>query len=198
MKFSKLAVAFSAAALSTGALAADFGNFYAGVGIGAVGGDLKASMDSDSLNVGQTTAVGSVDLGYSLPINKEYGVALGATFDFSKTKFGEFKSSGSTLNAEGKEHYSIYVQPFVNLSPSTSAFAKVGYHSIKGELKLDSSSESKKFHGVGYGLGIKTMVTKNGYVQAEALWVDYSSKDEDGVTFKPKTTAGIFTFGFQY
>lgn len=207
MKVTKTLVAIAIAAASTGVLADGFNGFYAGVGVGAVGADTKLNLGPFSATVGETTTVGVLDVGYSLPINStKFGVALGATYDLNETKSGEleinFEGHGLKGELQGKDHYSVYVQPFYMLTQDSAVFAKIGYHSMKGELLLnecgDQSSESMNLNGVGVGLGARVFATKNIFIQAEAGWVDYGSKTKGEVDVKVRSTNGTISVGYSF
>lgn len=207
MKVTKTLVAIAIAAASTGVLADGFNGFYAGVGVGAVGADTKLNLGPFSATVGETTTVGVLDVGYSLPINStKFGVALGATYDLNETKSGEleinFGRHGLKGELQGKDHYSVYVQPFYMLTQDSAVFAKIGYHSMKGELLLnvcgDQSSESMNLNGVGVGLGARVFATKNIFIQAEAGWVDYGSKTKGEVDVKVRSTNGTISVGYSF
>lgn len=203
MKVTKTLVAIAIAAASTGVLADGFNGFYAGVGVGAVGADTKLNLGPFSATVGETTTVGVLDVGYSLPINStKFGVALGATYDLNETKSGELEIYGLKGELQGKDHYSVYVQPFYMLTQDSAVFAKIGYHSMKGELLLnvcgDQSSESMNLNGVGVGLGARVFATKNIFIQAEAGWVDYGSKTKGEVDVKVRSTNGTISVGYSF
>lgn len=181
--------------------------FYVGAGLGAVGANTKISDSTGNGTWGQTSSVGVIDAGYTAQINQTWGVGVGATLDTNKTRFGEssfFKPNdpnNQDIAFRGKDHYSVYVQPFLNLTPGTTVFAKLGYHAMKRD-EIDSANADKSFsqrlNGIGYGVGVKTMMTKNTYLQAEAMWVDYRSKTMSPDDYKTKSTAGIVTFGYQF
>lgn len=200
MKVTKTLVAIAIAAASTGVLADGFNGFYAGVGVGAVGADTKLNLGPFSATVGETTTVGVLDVGYSLPINStKFGVALGATYDLNETKSGELEIHGLKGELQGKDHYSVYVQPFYMLTQDSAVFAKIGYHSMKGELLLNGqSSESMNLNGVGVGLGARVFATKNIFIQAEAGWVDYGSKTKGEVDVKVRSTNGTISVGYSF
>lgn len=199
MKVTKTLVAIAIAAASTGVLADGFNGFYAGVGVGAVGADTKLNLGPFSATVGETTTVGVLDVGYSLPINStKFGVALGATYDLNETKSGELEIPRLKGELQGKDHYSVYVQPFYMLTQDSAVFAKIGYHSMKGELLLNEYGESMNLNGVGVGLGARVFATKNIFIQAEAGWVDYGSKTKGEVDVKVRSTNGTISVGYSF
>ncbi len=199
MSLKKTAIAMALAGTCSFANANE--GFYVGVGLGAVGANTKESDSTGYGTLGQTASVGVIDAGYSAQVNKTWGVSVGATLDMNKTKLGTASAvNGYDLAFRGKDHYSVYVQPFLNLTPGAAVFGKLGYHSTKLDLASTTAGESfsHRLNGIGYGFGVKTMLTKNAYLQAEAMWVDYRSKTVSPYDYKTQTTAGILTLGYQF
>lgn len=200
MTLNKLLVAVVLASGSAVATADSFAGLSAGVGLGAVGADSKLSVGPFSLTAGETNTIGLVDVSYALQLrNGQWGVGVGGTYDFNKIKSGKLELGETNFALEGKNHYSVYVQPFFKLNPAAAVFAKVGYHSMKGELLVNGDSvESVNLNGFGYGLGSKIYATKNLYVQAEAGWVEYSSKTKGEVDVKVKGANGVVSVGYNF
>lgn len=200
MNVTKTLAAIAIAVASSGALADGFNGFYAGVGVGAVGADTKLNFGPLGATVGETTTVGLLDVGYSLPIrNTKFGVALGATYDLNDTKSGKLEIFDLKGELQGKDHYSVYVQPFYMLTQDSAVFAKIGYHSMKGEVLVNGQSmESMNLNGVGLGLGARVFATKNVFFQAEAGWVDYGSKTKGEVDVKVRSTNGTVSVGYSF
>lgn len=136
-----------------------------------------------------------------------------------------------TLNLSYKDHYAAYIMPTYLVNNSTGVFAKFGYHKQKGTLSYRNTqtatntfltdgsaladedanyisetytaSGSKNFDAWGYGLGVKTLLTDNLYLQLDAEFIDYKSKSvvgSDGSThsFKPESLAASISVGYKF
>jgi len=138
-----------------------------------------------------------------------------------------------SYNITYKDHHSLYVMPTYLVNNSTGIFAKVGYHKQKGslnyknvqtfdngrELSMPYSGEnatrtfyeedtytaggSKNFKGWGYGLGLKTLLTNNLFLQVEAEYIDYKSQSVTGTDdivykFKPESLSGTISIGYKF
>jgi opacity protein-like surface antigen len=135
-----------------------------------------------------------------------------------------------TLNLSYKDHYAAYIMPTYLVNNSTGVFAKFGYHKQKGTLSYRNvqtvtntiavgedfdlngptyisetytASGSKNFDAWGYGLGVKTLLTDNLYLQLDAEFIDYKSKSvvgSDGSThsFKPESLAASISVGYKF
>ena len=66
-----------------------------------------------------------------------------------------------------------------------------------------TASGSKNFEGWGYGLGLKTLLTDNLFLQVEAEFIDYKSKSVTGTDdivykFKPESLSGTISIGYKF
>jgi len=153
-----------------------------------------------------------VDFNYGFATSNNTVVGLGVTYDFKKVKTGglTFEDSALTFNNELKNHYSIYVQPTYVINKDSAMFAKVGRHFAKANFSSNYDigedefvTASKNVKGWGYGLGLKTFLTSNLFVQAEAGVVNYEdfnfTADETlNVSIKPKTTNATISVGYKF
>lgn len=212
MKKKLLALSLALSASTVFAQTSNFEGASVGLGFAAVGTNTKISGDTGNfIDMGKTSVIPALDFSYAYAIDSKWLLGVGATYDLGKTKAGGAQlSDGSdteTINFEGKNHYSVYVQPTYTLTNTTAVFAKLGYHSMKGTESYThttdgSGSASSRLKGIGYGVGVKTFIDKNLYLQAEALIVDFKSKtvsdDEGSATYKVKSNGGLITLGYKF
>ncbi len=201
MKKKLLAVCLAVATSSVFAQSSNFTGLTTGLGVGFVGASLDVGVEGEGsiFKNGQTNVIPSIDIGYHTAIDNNFVLGVGFTYDLAKTKMGSIAEAyEGGLQFKGKDHYSIYVQPTYVLSNTTAVFAKLGYHHTKGVAEIGGESGSLKFKGFGYGAGVKVNLDKNLYLQAEAQIIDFDSKTDEGITFKPKTAAGILSIGYKF
>ena len=201
-------VAAATLALSSSAFASDnFAGFSAGLGLAAVGSELEITdFDAgDTFTDAQTSTVGLLDIAYSFQLDPQWAVAVGATYDLNNIQAGQGKGSSGMYDNEFDTHYSVYLQPLFAVTANTAVFAKLGYHWMDFEGKDSSGTPPVEldYDGIGYGFGIRTFVTPNLYLQAEAQWLDLGSEsfvDSFGDQYKIKASAnsGIFSVGYRY
>ena len=196
--------------------------FFGGSGINAKLGD-------------QTNVIPGIDLNYGFALGNNFVLGIGATYDFSKTKTGGFDFNGNinsedstlTINSNLKDHYSLYIQPTYVINKDSAFFAKVGRHYAKSEVSSegtgnfdgvtvgllgDDKTVSKNIEGWGFGLGLKTFLTSNLFVQFEGGIVEYDKINlpftldvvEPGVildntgSHKIKTTNAMVSLGYKF
>lgn len=189
-----------------------FEGFAAGLGLGVV-----AAMDNSVSNVsgtenpvsyGKINYIGLIDLSYTKAVYTNWLLGAGLTYDFNKTDFLDYKSDGVSVSFEGKNHYSVYVQPMYALNDSTVAFGKLGYHSITASLEATvdgagAASNKHHYRGFGVGGGVKFLTTSQVFVQLEAQMVNFGKWTQ---TYGPgatqsdtlKSLSSMITVGYQY
>ena len=180
----------------------------------------------------QTNVIPGIDLNYGFALGNNFVLGIGATYDFSKTKTGGFDFNGNinsedstlTINSNLKDHYSLYIQPTYVINKDSAFFAKVGRHYAKSEVSSEGtgylvpgafgdSPRKNNYEGWGYGLGLKTLLNSNFYIQAEAGIVEYdrvnlpyiiegSDADADlgnaPSSIKQKTTKATISVGYKF
>jgi opacity protein-like surface antigen len=181
----------------------------------------------------QTNVIPGVDLNYGFAMGNNFVLGLGATYDFSKTKTGGFTSNyfindedaTFTIDSNLKNHYSLYIQPTYVINKDSAMFAKVGRHYAKASVKSaggfisegvsvgllgDDVTVSEKIEGWGFGLGLKTFLTSNLFVQLEGGIVEYDKInlpfrlsvapefDDNAGSHKIKTTNAMVSVGYKF
>jgi opacity protein-like surface antigen len=183
----------------------------------------------------QVSKLLGIDLGYGFNIGTNFVLGVGATYDFGKIKTGStYNYTDNDANEDAtsylaksslKNHRSIYIQPTYVVNKESALFAKVGRHFAKSENDItycqsDSYGEvdfgcvdgnetqykhSKNVSGWGYGLGLKTFLTENLFMQVEGSVVNYSkndllSEDNELVYYgtKARTSNATISVGYKF
>jgi opacity protein-like surface antigen len=200
--FASTAIIACAAATNVLAQAKNFAGPSLAINGAYTGTNTDVTYGTTTLSLGQNDFVYGGDLSYSFPVDNNFFIALGATYDFSKTKAGHIGAGASAINLSLDEHYSFYVQPSYALNNTSAVFAKLGYHNAEGIISVSYDSQTasgtKDFSGWGYGFGVKTFINSNVFIQAEASLVKYDKETEDGVGFEPEVALGIISIGYKF
>lgn len=147
------------------------------------------------------------DASQNLSLQAAYGATLGShgvlgfglTYSLGDLKAGHINATGRSVDFKLKDLYSLYIEPGYAITPSLLAYAKLGYYGVRaGEESVDGSTASKTFGGLGYGLGIRTLLDRNLYLQIEYTQADYNRKTPDFGTYRPMTTTGSIGLGFKF
>jgi opacity protein-like surface antigen len=154
------------------------------------------------------------DLSYGFVANNNLVVSLGATYDFndSEATFVSSTFDGDTVSIKGKlkDHYSLYIQPTYLLNNSTGIFAKVSYNYAKNSITLAENAASVAFsenlEGWGYGVGAKTFLNDNLYLQFEGSLVKYDKQsksivgdlDTYTISGEPEVLSALISIGYKF
>jgi opacity protein-like surface antigen len=155
------------------------------------------------------------DISYGIEMNKDFVMSLGATYDFSKSESEILSGTDDvdTISFKGKlkDHYSVYLQPTYLINSSTGLFAKASYNFAKASYTIasgeDSLSISDDVNGWGYGLGIKSFLNNNLFIQAEGSLTKYDKTSktlvgESGTTYnissEPEVLSAIISIGYKF
>jgi hypothetical protein len=184
-----------------------------------VAGDVEVTadngLDNASSNFGKSNIIPSVDLSYGIPLDNNFLINIGATYDLSKSTLGEANAFVSPHTYSEKitikDHYSLYVQPTYVISNTSAVFAKLSYNFAKGtltetatDLAVESFTASRNIEGFGYGVGLKSLLSNNLYIQVEAGIDEYdkeSATDSDNsitYSFDPKVVTGKISIGYKF
>jgi opacity protein-like surface antigen len=156
------------------------------------------------------------DISYGIEMNKDFVISLGATYDFNKSESEILSGTDenddtATVKGKLKDHYSVYLQPTYLINSSTGIFAKASYNFAKASYTIalgeDSLTISDDVNGWGYGLGIKSFINNNLFIQAEGSLTKYdkTSKNLDGdsgtvydISSEPEVLSAIISIGYKF
>lgn len=192
-------VAASCFAPQVFAQANNFAGFSVAANVNASTATSKLSAPGTSVNMGESSQNASLQAAYGLALGSNFVLGLGGTVALGDMKLGSFTSGATTVALKATEMYSLYIEPGYAVSNSTLVYAKVAYISTKAELAMTGfSTGTKDFDGVGYGIGIRTKLSKNLFLQAEFAQSDYNEATSNGSSFKPSATTGTVGIGYQF
>ena len=167
---------------------------------------------SGSGSLGKVTPVGGLDLSYAFATGTNSLIGLGVSYIPVKAEIGIGKSddasSGGSLDVELKDHVTIYLQPTFAVNKDSAVFVKLNYS--MADVKSSGQNArvtSGDIEGWGGGIGLKTFLTPNAFMQVEANYTEYDSvtgtrTNSHGrtttVSGDPKIAQGIITLGYKF
>lgn len=198
MKKQCIGLLIVAAACAAQAQSKDFAGFSAGANLAMNAGSFSTN-DGTSLRDGygqQSVGVGGF-AAYGLSLGSNSLLTLGFDYAFSDVKAGEFKNDGVTYKLQNL--WSLSIAPGTLLNDKTMAYFKLGFEN--GRAVSSSGSElTKNITGSSWGLGLKTLMDKNTYVQVEVKQANFGTARMDGTStdFTARGTAGSVGVGFMF
>jgi|APGre2960657505_1045072.scaffolds.fasta_scaffold32533_2 hypothetical protein len=217
------AIALLATSTSLMAQSKNFEGVNIALGVSAIGAEVSGNSKSgqnqtntNSGSIGKIAEIANLDLGYTFSLSNNGAISIGGTYTPGKAKIGNGSfvastpgstSSDQNVSAQFKDPYSIYVMPTYAISNNSAIFAKISYNHV--DLDVTSSgtttitSKPSDLEGWGYGIGSKTMLDKNLYLQVEVNINDYDAINgtlSNGNSFNadPKTIAGTVSIGYKF
>jgi len=164
----------------------------------------EVSTYTDTYNYGDTTSGVNLQAAYGIKAGDSMVINVGGTYSLNDYKAGGDSSSQNSYDSIGKDkkHYTLYIEPGFVLSDSTLAYGKLAYHNLKLKTDTSHSNVSQNFSNIGFGAGVRTMLSKNTYLQAELGLVNFTEKSYalGRATYKeqPKLTYGSLGVGYKF
>ena len=192
-------VAASCFAPQAFAQANDFAGLSVAANVNMSTATSKISQTGLSVDMGESSQNVSLQAAYGLPMGNNFVLGFGGTYALGDMNAGSMTSGANTINFKAKDMYSIYVEPGYAVSNTTLVYAKLAYLGMKGEGSLNGvAGTSEDFNGTGYGVGIRTKLNKNLFLQAEFTQSNYEEITKSGVAIKPSATTGTVGIGYQF
>lgn len=201
MKKLIMATAVAAALFSFQAFAQlrNLDGFSLGVSLNAVNASNEFNANNTAFQNGDVSQTGNIQAAYGFAAGEKFMLGVGLTYGPGDIKGGAATTGGVGYELKGKDLYSLYFEPGFLVTNSTLAYAKLSYQGMKGETKLTTGQTfNESFTGMGYGAGIRTMLSSKLYLQAEFEQIGYGEKSFSGVTSKPTATVGSLGLGYRF
>jgi opacity protein-like surface antigen len=182
--------------MTTGYAHADAQNFQGlrvGGNLNMTGASTKVTNSSNDGTFGANNVGGGITLAFTQKISKKTVIGIGGTFSNSKFKAG---TDSANVTGKAKNLWTAYVEPGVVVGEDTLIYAKAGYAGMKGTI--DEFATEHNFSGYIYGLGIRTMVDSNVYMEVEALQYVFNSKTINSAIYDVKATQANVGLGYKF
>jgi outer membrane immunogenic protein len=187
-----IALAVIAAACSTSSFAqvSNFTGFSAAANLTSIKTD--TTPQGEAALSGRGTGA-NLQAAYGFDLAPEYVLSVGATYGLSNNKAGGYVDTNETGNLKLKKQLSIYVEPGYLVSPQTLVYGKVSYESATDEVtsSVPANSDSADIKGVGLGFGVRTMIDKNWFAQAEYKQTKFDKKMSNAGTNLDVKNSGV-------
>ena len=194
---------------------------FEGASIGLFGSMIGAEVDgkiTDSNgavstgSIGKVTPVAGLDASYTFATGSNGFFGIGATYLAGEAEFGlgnADSSSDATKTFKGKikDHYTVYIQPGYAVSKDSAVYGKLSYNHADFNVS-NAVKQPGNLEGWGAGIGLKTFLTSNTFVQAEASYTEYdnltATRTATGGTGlvtasgTPTIAAGTITIGYKF
>lgn len=187
-----LAAVIAATAPQAFAQAKNFEGFSLGANLTVAKTTTDVTVGGATLSDSGTSTNLDVQLQYSFALAPQFVLGVGATIGTGNNKSGTV--GGNDLSIKDRASFDII--PGYVLSDSTLLYGKVSALSATG-VADGAGGSSTSLSGIGYGLGVRSMIDKNMFFLVGYDWNRYDEKTVNGGgAFKPK--ADVFSLGVGY
>jgi hypothetical protein len=194
---------------------------FEGASIGLFGSMIGAEVDgkvTDSNSavstgsIGKVTPVAGLDASYTFATGSNGFIGIGATYLAGEAEFGlgnadSVETGAKNFKGKIKDHYTVYIQPGYAVSKDSAVYGKLSYNHADFNVS-NAVKQPGDLEGWGAGVGLKTFLTANTFVQAEASYTEYdtltATKTATGGTGlvtasgTPAIAAGTITIGYKF
>ncbi|HSH46967.1 MAG TPA: porin family protein [Halomonas sp.] len=211
-KLTVIASSLILAGMSATAVAAS-PEFFIGGQLGYQDNDLEAKFSEPGYGLSNDFSLSGVagglftgvkfDVGNGMFIAPELNVG---TSDADGTLEVTDGADRTRVKAEASTSYGAGVLVGADVTPSTSFYGRLGYQRTKYKLKgsvtgYGSSSDSEKFDGFRYGVGVENKLTPDVALRLDWSQTRYSSESysyQSGEKMKFEPTESLFQVGVSY
>ena len=197
-KIIALAVVSAACSTSTFAQVSNFTGFSAAANLTSI--KTNTTPEGQGALRGRGTGA-NLQAAYGFTLSSESVLSVGATYGLTNDKAGGYVDTSETGNLKLKKQVSIYVEPGYLVSPQTLVYGKVSYESATDEVisSVPANSDSADIKGVGLGFGVRTMIDKNWFAQAEYKQTKFDKKMSNaGTNLDVKNTGVSVGIGYRF
>jgi hypothetical protein len=194
---------------------------FEGASVGLFGSIVGAEVDGtvtdsngavSSGTIGKVTPVAGIDASYTFATGSNGFIGVGATYLAGEAEFGLGTADSSndatkTFKGKIKDHYSVYIQPGYALNKDSAVYGKLSYNHADFNI-TNAVKQPGNLEGWGYGIGLKTFLNTNTFVQVEASYTEYdtltATRTATGGTGlvtasgTPAIAAGTITIGYKF
>jgi opacity protein-like surface antigen len=202
MKNLTCALALTAAILPATSIAdtKNFEGLSAALNLGFFSGGIKLTEGADIVDGfgGKQTFGAGFELAYGAKMSDTGVVTVGIDADLTQPEVFSATLGGDALSAKQKNRFGVFFAPGTVINKDTLLYGKLSYNSMKGEISTNGASASDTFTGMGYGLGVRTMISPTAFVKVEVNRVSFGAETIGDASIKPSGTTGVLGIGTSF
>ena len=168
-------------------------------------GGVKQSIASEGIGVGKTDLLTEINIDYGYQVTDEFLAIMGLSYSFNDgDKIKGYQKSyhpdytDKSASAETDNVLTLYVGPAYEISNNVLGYAKLYYQNFDLDTtnNVGFSSGSYEVHSYGLGIGMKSQLTKNLFINTEISRQMYD--DSSFVDHSLDTGSTIASIGLSY
>ena len=168
-------------------------------------GGVKQSIASEGIGVGKTDLLTEINIDYGYQVTDEFLAIMGLSYSFNDgDKIKGYQKSyhpdytDKSASAETDNVLTLYIGPAYEISNNVLGYAKLYYQNFDLDTtnNVGFSSGSYEVHSYGLGIGMKSQLTKNLFINTEISRQMYD--DSSFVDHSLDTGSTIASIGLSY
>ena len=199
MKKLLICLAATAAVCSAQAQSGDFTGFSAGGNLAMNAGGASETNGTSTIDgFGQQSLGVGGFVGYGLSMGSASIITFG--FDYSFSDIKTFENTASSISSKLQNLSSVSIAPGIMLTDKTLAYFKLGFENGKAASTTDGTTNTTNISGTSWGLGTKTLFSKNTFLQVEIKQTNFrATRFENSITdITARGTTGSVGVGFMF
>lgn len=177
------------------AQAKNFEGFSVGVNVNFANSTTELTANGTKYSASESATNSSIQAQYALALGSNFVLGFGASLGAGDLKSGYVNNTTTTLT---KNTNAIYVAPGYAMSETVLVYGKFSSLTAKGEVSNAGGTVTQDISGVGYGVGLQTMLNKNLFVQAEYAQNNYAFKDFTAGVLSEEKKSSVVSIGIGY
>ena len=156
----------------------------------------NASVSNSSESLSDKSAGVNLQAAYGFALDANTVLTVGGSYALSDAKAGDYTNPAGTMKL--KNQVSFYVEPGFLVNASTLVYGKLSYDTASLNAIDSEGTWKMNIKGMGYGIGARTMLDKNLFLQAEVKQTRFGAEAFPEDTDKIKTKNTVLSFGVGY
>jgi len=187
-------------AASAEAQVSNFSGYSGSINLSTMSVNTKLDTGGGTIDgIGKQSWKISTRVGYGLIASRNSVVTVGANYTLGNTHNGTVEAAGQSLSLlKLSNQFSLYAEPAALIGDTTLAYGKISYEYAKVAISSNSGEQSDSMRGIGLGLGIRTMLNKKSFVQAEMTQTSYREVPYNDTSMRSHITAGTVGLGIKF
>jgi len=164
------------------------------------GADVKDFFSSSKYSSKQPVGI-AIAAGYGMSFGDGLILSIGASRELNKPEVIVKLADNTEIPFASRFATSLYLEPGVKISKDTLLYGKIAFESINFYINENANVnfDEVEVNGVAYGLGLKSALNKNLFMQFEVKKTIYDKQSfSNNLRYEPSSLTGSFGMGFKF
>jgi len=162
------------------------------------GADVKDFFSTSKFSSKQPVGI-AIQAGYGMSFGDGFILSVGAARELNKPEVIVKLADNTEIPFASRFATSLYFEPGVKISKDTLIYGKIAFESINFYINNNANFDEIEVNGMGYGLGLKSALNKNLFMQFEIKKTIYDKQTfSNNLRYEPSNLTGSLGMGFKF